>query len=378
MLLNLLCTGTSISFSNFDGLFWAAGRNSRVTLIDSHWQPPSNLHGLMVEAGEKKLTIDASANFFSIPQITELLSSAKGAATELQVGRINNYSPQDIVSVVGLLSGKTYSLEIACQAINAANVAPLIEALRSVSGQLNFDSANALPQELLAIILSGVAGKPASFVLNGKLSSPERTIGAISQVSAYGFTSSLVDPQYIPLPQLTAAFAAAGEQRLHISLDLEFFPAHVIKGLVNSAGPLTTIRINSAHVLRTADLLEVISLSAGRPLGLIFNGRQLTVDPVDGDKLQQVINASSMSQTISINTAQYPPLSYLLPLISSSAHTKLNLSYNGNQLSETEPHGNVVVRGIQAAQESTSITITSVGARNFNLSHYLGILAAAG
>lgn len=143
-------------------------------------------------------------------------------------------------------------------------------------------------------------------------------------------------------------------------------------------GPQTTIRLNSAHVLRTADILDVINLAGTRPLRLVFNGRQLTVDPVDGDKLQRVIDSSSMSHTITVNTAQYPPLSYLVPVIESSAHTRLVLSYNGNQLSETEPHGNVVVRAIEAAADSTSIVITSVGAKNFNLSHYLGILAAAG
>lgn len=378
MLLNLLCAGTSISFNNFEAIFRAAGDNSKISLMDSHWQPPSSLHGLMSTGGSKKLTIDAPGNFYSVPQMSSLIVSANGTGTELEVGKINNYSPQDIISIVNLLAGKSYTLEVSCQAINEANVGQLVDALRSASGSINFDSANALSPALLAVVLTSVAGKAASFVLDGKLSSPEQTIGAISQISASGFSSSLSDPQYIPPPQLPAAFSAAGGGRFNVFLDQEFFPAHTLKNLVSSAGPQTTIRINSAHVLRTADILDVMSLAGARSLGLNFNGRQLTIDPVDGDKLQQVINASSMSHTIAVNTAQYLPLSYLVPVIESSGRTNLALSYNGNQLSETEPHGNVVVRAIQASTQSTSIVITSVGADNFNLSHYLGILAAAG
>lgn len=276
------------------------------------------------------------------------------------------------------MAGKTHTLEVSCQAINEANVGQLVDSLREATGSINFDSANVLSPALLATVLAGVAGKVASFVLDGKLSLPERTIGAISQISASGFSSSLLDPQYIPPTQLSAAFSAAGGGRLSVFLDQEFFPAHILKNLVSSAGSQTNIRINSAHVLRTADILDVMSLAGARSLGLVFNGRQLTVDPVDGDKLQRVINASSISHTIAVNTAQYPPLNYLVPVIESSGHTNLALSYNGNQLSETEPHGNVVVRAIQASTQSTSIVITSVGADNFNLSHYLGILAAAG
>lgn len=94
MLLNLLCAGTSISFNNFEGIFRAAGNNSRISLMDSHWQPPSSLHGIMSTAGNKQLTIDAPGNFYSVPQIASLIGSANGTGTELEVGKVNNYSPR--------------------------------------------------------------------------------------------------------------------------------------------------------------------------------------------------------------------------------------------------------------------------------------------
>lgn len=271
MLLNLLCAGASIAFNNFEGIFQSAGNHSRISLVDSHWQSPSNLHGLMRTAGDKKLTVDAPGNFYSVPQLSSLIASAKGSGTELEVGKINNYSPQDIISIVKLLAGKTHALEVSCHAVNEANVGYLVGSLRGASGSINFDSASLLSPDLLAVVLSGVAGKVASFVLDSKLSSYERTIGAISQISASGFSSSLLDPQFIPPTQLSSAFSAAGGERLNVLLEQEFFPADVLKHLVSSAGSRTNIR----------------------SLELVFNGRQLTVDPVDGDKLQRVINASS-------------------------------------------------------------------------------------
>lgn len=193
-LINLRCAGTSISFNNFEALFRAAGGNSRISLTDSHWQPPSNLHGLMRSAGGKKLTIDAPGNFLSVSQMSSLIASAAGSETELEVGSINNYSTSDVVEVVKLLAGKNYSLEVSCQMINEANVGPLMDALRNASGSISFESANMLSSALLAVVLTNIAGKAASFVLDSKLSSPERTMEAISQISTSGFASSLTDP----------------------------------------------------------------------------------------------------------------------------------------------------------------------------------------
>lgn len=52
-----------------------------------------------------------------------------------------------------------------------------------------------------------------------------------------------------------------------------------------------------------------------------FNGRQFTIDPVNGHKINHVIAAANMNHTHSINTAQHPKSSYLLPLIEVSGHT---------------------------------------------------------
>lgn len=378
MLLNLMCSGAAISFNNFEALFNASGNNATITLNDAHMQPPPSLHSLMKSAGDKQLVVAASATVLSPTQMAALINSTAGRATELELGSINSYPAESIALLVGTLAGKAYSLEVSCLTVNAGNVGPLMDALTGTAESLTFSSANAVSHDVLNVILARLGNQAANFEVNGQLSSAERVIGAVSQISQKGFSSVLINPQYVPFPQLPAVLAAASDQGFQLYLDLEFFPSHMLKDLIRGIGRGTTVCINGAHIMRTAELIYIIGNFSGRRLVLIFNGRQLTIDPVDGDKLQQVINASSSSHTISVNTAQYPPLSYLLPLIESSAHTNLTLSYNGNQLSETEPHGNVVVRGIQVAQKSTSIIITSVGARNFILSHYLGILAAAG
>ncbi len=85
-----------------------------------------------------------------------------------------------------------------------------------------------------------------------------------------------------------------------------------------------------------------------------------------------------MQTTITVNTAQYPPLSYLLPIIQNSSNTNLVVSYNGGQLSDTEANGNVVVRGIEVAAATTTITVTSVGDGSYSIDNYLKILSAAG
>ncbi|RMO97224.1 hypothetical protein ALQ33_200189 [Pseudomonas syringae pv. philadelphi] len=88
--------------------------------------------------------------------------------------------------------------------------------------------------------------------------------------------------------------------------------------------------------------------------------------------------AANTSHTISVNTMQYPPLTYILPIIQSSTNTNMVLSYNGSQLTDTEAQGNVVVRGIEVAQPTTSIIVTSVGVTNYSVENYLDIVRAAG
>lgn len=121
-----------------------------------------------------------------------------------------------------------------------------------------------------------------------------------------------------------------------------------------------------------------MSLLGSRTVTLSFNGRQLGVDPIDGDLLKKTVALSGKNHTISINTMQYPPLNYILSIISSTEHTNLSLIYNGSQITDTEAQGNIVVRGIQASTPSTVITVNSVGVSNFRLENYLKIVRAAG
>jgi|GEM_PF-6732921 len=177
---------------------------------------------------------------------------------------------------------------------------------------------------------------------------------------------------------MSQTLASVGAKKFAITFDAPDFTVPYLKSFVASAGPNTSITLTTPQVLTTSDLLEILTLNGDRKLTLEFNGRQLSVDPVNGDKLQQVVAAANTSHTISVNTMQYPPLSYILPIIQSSANTNMVLSYNGSQLTDTEAQGNVVVRGIEVAQPTTSIIVTSVGVTNYSVENYLDTVRAAG
>jgi hypothetical protein len=372
-----MCAGTSISFNQFQQVFAASGKNTTITLTDAYAQPPSSLLPLVSSAGQKNLVLDASAAAYSAPQLISLIQAATGGNTELDVGSINSYPLSSIASVLESIGNRNCPIDVDCQFVNEGNALPLMEALRRTNGFLTMGSANALPDQVLNTVLSSLSGKSIAFIIDAKLSSPERVLSTIGRIEGNGFSISLINPQYIPLPMLHTVFAIAAAKNLAVILDVEYFPAHVLKTLSVAAGAQTSIIITTAQTMTTADLIELLSIAGGRRLSFNFNGRQLSVDPVGGDKLQRVVSAAAAAHTIVVNTAQYPPLSYLLPVIQSSGHTNMVVSYNGSQITDTQPHGNVVVRGIGAAQASTSIVVTSVGVTNFILSQYLDILRAA-
>ncbi len=378
MKLNLMCAGASISFNQFQQVFAASGQNTTITLTDAYAQPPASLLPLVSSAGQKNLILDASAAAYSAPQLLSLIQAAIGGNTELDIGSINNYPLPSIVSVLESIGNKSYPIDVDCQSVNEANALQLMDVLKRTTGPLTMGSVNALPDQVLATVLSYLGGKVIGFVVDAQLSSPERVISTIEKIEGNSFSISLMNPQYIPLPMLHTVLSVAAGKNLAVILDVEYFPAHVIKSLAAAAGAQTSIIITTAQAMTTTDLIEVLGIAGGRGLSFNFNGRQLSVDPAGGDKLQRVVSAAAAAHTIVVNTAQYPPLSYLLPVIQSSGHTNMVVSYNGSQITDTQPHGNVVVRGLESAQASTSIVVTSVGVTNFILSQYLDILNAAG
>ncbi|ELQ14996.1 ISPsy24, transposase orfA [Pseudomonas syringae BRIP39023] len=195
-------------------------------------------------------------------------------------------------------------------------------------------------QELEArnTVLAAIGSKTYSISLDGSLSTPTSIIETIGKIGENS-NISLSNSRFINADAMPQTLASVGAKKFAITFDASDFTVPYLKSFVASAGPNTSITLTTPQVLTTSDLLEILTLNGDRKLTLEFNGRQLSVDPVNGDKLQQVVAAANTSHTISVNTMQYPPLSYILPIIQSSANTNMVLSYNGSQLTDTEAQG---------------------------------------
>ncbi|WP_236426066.1 hypothetical protein, partial [Pseudomonas syringae] len=262
-------------------------------------------------------------------------------------------------------------------AVKKTHAPPLINTLSNHNTTLTLTSLNSLVDEAITIILEAIGSKAYNISLDGSLSSPTSIIETIGKIGENS-NISLFNSRFINADAMSQILASAGAKKFAITFDAPDFTVPNLKSFIASAGPNTSITVTTSQVLMTTDLLDILTLNGGKKLTLDFNGRQLSVDPVNGDKLQQVVTAANTSHTISVNTMQYPPLSYILPIIQSSAQTNMVLSYNGSQITDTEAQGNVVVRGIEVAQPTTSIVVTSVGVTNYSVENYLDIVRAAG
>lgn len=375
--LNMMCVGKSISFNQFQAIFAATGVNTTISLSDAQALPPANLFSLMSTAGTKKLSLQVSGTSISVPNLTSMIQAAIGINTVISITDINNYSQASIPQIVSVIGVKAYPLSIDGTAVNQATIGPLISSLTSPNTPISIGSFNALNDAAIDSAIAAMGSKTHSLSLDAGISNPARIIQIIQKVGSDA-NISLTNTKFIPADTLLEVLASVGTKKLSITIDSPDFTPGYLKSFISAATATTSVSLTSAQVLTTADLLAMLQLNGNKKLAVDFNGRQLSVDPVNGDKLQQVVNAANASHTISVNTMQYPPLSYILPIIQSSGHTNMGLSYNGSQLTDTEPHGNVVVRGIEVAQATTSIVVTSVGVTNYAVENYVEIVQAAG
>ncbi|KPB52332.1 hypothetical protein [Pseudomonas coronafaciens] len=377
MNVNMQCVGTSISFNQFETIFNAAGANSTISLSDANALPPANMLPLIANANTKKLALQVSGRSISAPGLIEMVNTATGANTVISIDELNNYPITSVDQIVAAIGAKPYPISINGGAVNQTTAPPLINALSNPNTPLSLNSLNSLTDEAVTIVLSAIGSKTFSISLDGSLSTPTSIIGTIGKIGENS-NISLSNSRFINADAMSQILASIGTKKFSITFDAPDFTVPYLKSFIATAGPNTSITVTTSQVLTTSDLLEILTLNGDRKLTLEFNGRQLSVDPVNGDKLQQVVAAANTSHTISVNTMQYPPLTYILPIIQSSTNTNMVLSYNGSQLTDTEAQGNVVVRGIEVAQPTTSIIVTSVGVTNYSVENYLDIVRAAG
>jgi hypothetical protein len=376
--LNMMCVGDKISFNNFSSIFSAAGTNTNISLSMPQALPQLELQNLMMSAGSKNLSFQISGASTNTSQLIALLSAAVGPATKVDISSINSLPISTLPQVAPLLVGKERSISIDCATASSASAVAIINMFTDDSTSRTIVGLNALPAGGVNDIISAIGSKQYTITLDGKLSTPAAIMDCVTKLTASNLELSITNGGSLSVSNLSQVISTIGSRKASLALDvLDLNPTGILAAL-GVAGANTNISISSAHTLTTAELTQVRQLTTGKKLSLEFNGRQLGVDPVNGDKLQQVVAASNMETTITVNTAQYPPLSYLLPIIQNSSNTNLVVSYNGGQLSDTEANGNVVVRGIEVAAATTTITVTSVGDGSYSIDNYLKILSAAG
>ncbi|OLY72238.1 hypothetical protein AU074_13770 [Pseudomonas sp. ATCC PTA-122608] len=376
--LNMMRVGSTISFNNFSSIFSAAGTNTNTSLTMPEALPQAELQNLLMSAGPKKLSLQFSGLTANTAQLIALLSAAVGPATTADISSINSLPLSTLPQVAALLAGKERSISIDCATASSASAVAIINMFTDPSTSCTVVGLNALTAEGVNDVIAAIGTKPYTITLDGKLSTPAAIIDCVTKLTAINLELSITNGGSLSVSTLSQVLSSVGIRKASLALDvLDLNPTGIL-AVLGVAGVNTDVSIASAHTFTTAELTQVRQLTSGKRLSLEFNGRQLGVDPVNGDKLQQAVAASDMLTTITVNTAQYPPLSYLLPIIQNSSNTNLIVAYNGGQLSDTDANGNVVVRGIEVAAATTIITVTSVGDGSYSIDNYLKILSAAG
>ena len=376
--LNMMCPGDKISFNNFTSIFSAAGANTNVTLSMPQAFPQAELQALLRSAGTKRLNLQIPGDSASSAQIVALLEAATGSGTKVALSSVSSQQQSVLQQIASFFTGKEWSVTIDGATASSASAVAAINLFTDNNTTRTMAALNALPAAGVDEVIAAIGSQKYTVTLDGKLSTPAAIIECVRKLTGSNFEISLTNGGALSAASLSQILSAMGSRKGAFSVDvLELNPTGILS-VLPSAGPNIAPSIASAHTFTTAELAEVRQLTTGKKLSLEFNGRQLGVDPVNGDKLQQAVAASNTDTTITVNTAQYPPLSYLLPIIQSSGNTNLVVSYNGGQLTDTEAQGNVVVRGIEVAPATTTITVTSVGDGNYSIANYLEIVRAAG
>ncbi|WP_213876348.1 hypothetical protein [Pseudomonas sp. dw_358] len=376
--LNMMCLGDKISFENFSSIFLAAGVTTDITLTMPQALPQAELQALLRSAGPKKLTLQIPGAIASVRQITALLGAATGSGTKVGLSSVDSQPPAVLQQIANFFVGKEWSMTIDGATASSIGAVAAINIFTDSNTSRTISALNALPAAGVDEIVAAIGSKTYTVMLDGALSTPGAIIDCVRKLKGSNVEVSLTNGGSLSTANLSQVLDVIGSKKGAFSVDvLELNPTRIMS-VLGSAGPDISISILSAHTLSTTELDEILRLTTGKKLLLEFNGRQLGVDPVNGDKLQRVVAASTTDITIAVNTAQYPPLSYLLPIIQSAGNTNLVVLYNGGQLTDTEAHGNVVVRAIEVAPATTTVAVVSVGDGNYSVANYLEIVRTAG
>ncbi|QXI28584.1 hypothetical protein [Pseudomonas vanderleydeniana] len=143
---------------------------------------------------------------------------------------------------------------------------------------------------------------------------------------------------------------------------------NVLQQVIGASGINTSISIEGAHAVNINTLLAaMVSAGNSKLLDVGFNGAGLT-----SNNLQQAVAAAGTNVEISINTAQAVNLNVLEEVISAAGNSKrLSAIFNGAQLT-----GRNLERAVELAGEQVRIGVNT--AQAVNISALLSLLNTAG
>lgn len=380
MKLTMICEGlaanpprvTAIDVANFSQILNAAGSNTQITLSNAQGRPIAELAPVIQSAGSRNLKLQIDGLRASESQTVEIINSSIGPNTSVEISSINSFTQQAISNVVTAAAGKKISVKVNCATASEAQAVFIANAVRDTSIELGFLALNALPSQSIPAVFTAVGSKEISAEINALTSTVDQAKNVIANATP-ATKLSLVNAEALGYAGVAQIVQTVGAREFGISVNAESMTINDLNNLVQITNPNTSLSLSMAHAISVGNISNLIALSAGKKLSFSMSGQTSTQD-----QLRAAVTNANGSTSTSIDTAHAVMLSVMLDLISTSANKDLSLTYNGSQLVVTPTDGNYVVRALQVAKPTTSITVNSIGVTNFSLQHTLEIVQAAG
>lgn len=380
MELTMICEGlaanpprvTAIDVANFSQILNAAGPNTQITLSNAQGRPIAELAPVIQSAGSRNLSLQIDGLRASESQAVQIINSSVGPNTSVDISSINSFTQQSILNVVSAAAGKKVSVKANCATASEAQAVFIANAIKDTPIGLGFLALNALPSQSIPAVFDAVGSKEISAELNALTSTIDQAKNVINNATP-ATKLSLVNAEAWGYAGIAQIVQAVGAREFIISINAENMTINDLNNLIQITNPNTSLSLSMAHAIAVGNISNLINLSAGKKLSFSMSGQTSTQD-----QLRAAVTNANGSTSTSIDTAHAVMLNVMLDLISTSNNKELALTYNGSQLVVTPTDGNYVVRALQVAKPTTSITVNSIGVTNFSLQHTLEIVRAAG
>lgn len=380
MKLTMICEGlaanpprvTAIDVANFSQILNAAGPNTQITLSNAQGRPIAELAPVIQSAGSRNLSLQIDGLRASESQAVQIINSSVGPNTSVDISSINSFTQQSILNVVSAAAGKKVSVKANCATASEAQAVFIANAIKDTPIGLGFLALNALPSQSIPAVFDAVGSKEISAELNALTSTIDQAKNVINNATP-ATKLSLVNAEAWGYAGIAQIVQAVGAREFIISINAESMTINDLNNLIQITKPNTSLSLSMAHAIAVGNISNLINLSAGKKLSFSMSGQTSTQD-----QLRAAVTNANGSTSTSIDTAHAVMLNVMLDLISTSNNKELALTYNGSRLVVTPTDGNYVVRALQVAKPTTSITVNSIGVTNFSLQHTLEIVRAAG